>query len=191
MSVIGLLRRIVNPLRQAWRRSRLGVKTADVRIGAGVLVQGEGILEVGPCVIIGANSSFTFNPLVGTPQIVLGKGVNLGKHNDFGCSERIIIEDFVITAPYVHITDRDHCYEDITTPIMHQPTRTRGPVVVGQGSWIGFGAQIMSGVSIGRQCVVAAGAIVTKDVPDFCVVGGNPARILRRYNPDTLSWEKP
>lgn len=73
---------------------------------------------------------------------------------------------------------------------MRQPTTIKGPIRIGRGSWIGFGAQIMSGVTIGRQCVVAAGAIVVKDVPDYCVVGGNPAKILKRYNFNTGNWEK-
>ena len=48
----------------------------------------------------------------------------------------------------------------------------------------------MSGVTIGKHCVIAAGAIVVKDVPDYCIVGGNPAKILKRYNPTTNQWEK-
>jgi acetyltransferase-like isoleucine patch superfamily enzyme len=48
----------------------------------------------------------------------------------------------------------------------------------------------MSGVKIGRHCVIAAGAIVVKDVPDYCVVGGNPAKILKKYNQITNKWEK-
>lgn len=179
MSVFGIIRRLTSPVIQALRRRRTGLKGRGLYIGKDVLVQGNGRIVVGDDVIIGPDTTFTLNPVGNVPEIILGKGVNLGKFNDFGCSERIIVEDYVITAPYVHITDRDHCYTDKSTPIMHQPTRTRGTVVIGRGSWIGFGAQIMSGVKIGRQCVVAAGAIVTKDVPDFTVVGGNPAHVIK------------
>ena len=45
-------------------------------------------------------------------------------------------------------------------------------------------------VHFGKHCVIAAGAIVVKDVPDYCIVGGNPAKILKRYNPTTNQWEK-
>ena len=179
MSVFGIFRRLTGPVVQAFRRYRTGLKAEGLYIGKDVLVQGSGRVVVGKNTIIGPNTTFTLNPIAQTPEIVLGEGVNLGKFNDLGCSERIVIEDFVITAPYVHITDRDHCFTDTETPVMHQPTRTRGTVLIGRGSWIGFGAQIMSGVKIGRQCVVAAGAIVTKDVPDFTVVGGNPARVIK------------
>lgn len=187
-SIFGRIRR---RLCQIWRRRTTGLSAPGLNLGARVSVSRKGRVELGENVIIGHDSSFTFNPIDGNcPRIVLGKGVNLGKFNDFGCSEAIIIEDYVITAPYVHITDRDHCYEDIHTPIMHQPTRVRGAVRIGAGSWLGFGVQVMSGVTIGRNCVVAAGAIVTKDIPDYCVAGGNPARILRQYNPQTKAWER-
>jgi acetyltransferase-like isoleucine patch superfamily enzyme len=55
-------------------------------------------------------------------------------------------------------------------------------VLVGEGSWIGFRANILSGVTIGKHCVVAAGAVVTRSVPDYCVVAGCPARIIKKYD---------
>lgn len=54
-----------------------------------------------------------------------------------------------------------------------------------------FKGKCMSGITIGRHCVIAAGSIVTKDVPDYCVVAGNPAKIVRKYNEETGIWEKP
>ena len=48
----------------------------------------------------------------------------------------------------------------------------------------------MSGVTIGKQSVIAAGSIVTKDIPDYCVAVGNPARVIKKYNLDTQKWEK-
>ena len=53
---------------------------------------------------------------------------------------------------------------------------------------LGFGCQILSGVKIGKHCVVAAGAVVTKDVPDYSVVGGNPAKLLKRYSFEKKEW---
>lgn len=126
-----------------------------------------------------------------TPEIRIGTGSIIGKYNDFGCSELIEIEEDVITAPFVHFTDRNHCNEDIDTPIMHQSTTVKGPIRIGASSWLGFGVQVMSGVSIGKHCVVAAGSIVTKDIPDYSVAAGNPARVIKRYNFDSKRWEKP
>ena len=71
-----------------------------------------------------------------------------------------------------------------------QSITTKGPVIIGSGSWLGFGCQVMSGVRIGKNCVVSAGAVVVKDIPDYSVVGGVPAKILKRYNFERHSWEK-
>ena len=125
-----------------------------------------------------------------TPKLLIGNRVHFGKMNRIGCDNRIIIEDDVLFAPHVHISDRNHGFEDIHTPISQQKVISKGEVVIGTETWLGFGCQVMSGVKIGRHCVIAAGAVVVKDVPDYCVVGGNPARILKQYNLMTNKWEK-
>lgn len=184
------LKSLRNKIRNSLRKRRLGIG-ADVSFGSGIRIIGDGILCLSDKVRIEDYCSFCFNPIDGnSPKIVIGTGSLIGKGNDFGCSHSIIIGNYVITAPYVHYTDRNHCFEDIETPIMKQASFVKGPIKIGDGSWIGFGAQIMSGVSIGRHCIVGAGAIVTKDVPDYCVAVGNPAKIIKRYNFNTLKWEK-
>ena len=65
----------------------------------------------------------------------------------------------------------------------------KGPITIGEGSWIGRNAVILS-ANIGRNCVVAAGSYVNKDVPDYCVVAGVPAKIIKRYNMETKKWER-
>lgn len=125
-----------------------------------------------------------------TPKLLIGNRVHFGKMNRIGCDNKIVIEDDVLFAPHVHISDRNHGFEDIHTPISRQKVTSKGPVVIGAETWLGFGCQVMSGVKIGRHCVIAAGAVVVKDVPDYCVVGGNPARILKQFNQTTNKWEK-
>lgn len=125
-----------------------------------------------------------------TPKLLIGNRVHFGKMNRIGCDNRIIIEDDVLFAPHVHISDRNHGFENIHIPISRQKVTSKGPVVIGAETWLGFGCQVMSGVKIGRHCVIAAGAIVVKDVPDYCVVGGNPAKILKKFNQITNKWEK-
>ena len=119
-------------------------------------------ITLGNNVVLDHHVSLFVNPIGNEAQLIIGNGVQLGKYNDFGCSNKIVIEDKVITAPFVHITDRDHSYEDITIPIMDQKPNSKGQVTIKEGCWIGFGVQIMSGVTIGKQSVVAAGSIVTK-----------------------------
>jgi acetyltransferase-like isoleucine patch superfamily enzyme len=63
-------------------------------------------------------------------------------------------------------------------------------ISIGDGSWIGSGAIILDGVRIGRNVVVGAGAVVTKDIPDYCIAVGNPARVIRNLRTDPLSNER-
>ncbi len=91
-----------------------------------------------------------------------------------------MIGDDVWTGPYVYITDQNHGYEDPDTPIGQQFPVNR-PVSIGAGSWLGAGAIILPGARIGRNVVVAAGAVVRGDIPDQCVVAGVPAKIVREH----------
>jgi acetyltransferase-like isoleucine patch superfamily enzyme len=83
----------------------------------------------------------------------------------------------------VYITDQNHGYEDVTTSISAQSQPER-PVSVGDGSWIGAGAMILPGSSIGRHVTIGANAVVTGVIPDWSVAVGAPARVIRRYEPD-------
>ncbi len=104
-------------------------------------------------------------------------------------TERLVIGDYVSIAPDVHILlGGNHQTRTLFTyPIRSrvigghcaEDARTRGTVTIGDEVWIGYGATILSGVTVGRGAVVAAKAVVTRDVPPFAVVGGNPARIIR------------
>ena len=64
--------------------------------------------------------------------------------------------------------------------IVDQPLQSRGPIVIGDDAWLGFGVVVLSGVRIGTGAVIAAGSVVTRDVPDECIAAGVPARVLRR-----------
>lgn len=93
-------------------------------------------------------------------------------------------------AGYVHVTDHSHGYEDIDMPISKQPLISKGPVIIEDEYWLGFSCEILSGVHIGRHSIIAARAVVTKDVPPYSIVAGNPARIVKKYNFETNKWER-
>lgn len=124
-----------------------------------------------------------------TPQLVIGKNVSIGRHTIIGCSNIIILEDDVRLAPHCHITDRNHRYDIIDTPIWRQPVVMPGPTIIKSQTWLGFGVQVMPGVTIGRHCVIAAGSVVTKDIPDYSVAAGAPAKVIKQYNSTTAKWE--
>jgi acetyltransferase-like isoleucine patch superfamily enzyme len=91
------------------------------------------------------------------------------------------IGNSVLIADRVYLSDTGHVYEDVSKPVKAQPLREGRALEIGDGAWLGVGAVVVGGVRIGRGAVVGAGAVVRDDVPDHCVVVGNPARIVRRY----------
>lgn len=122
-------------------------------------------------------------------QILIGNNVHIGPYNRFASAYNVVIEDDVLFAAYVHITDHSHEYRNIEYPVHKQGIFSNGSVHIGEGSWIGIKAEILSGVTIGKHCVIGVGAVVTKDVPDYSVVAGVPARIIKKYNLSTNTWE--
>jgi acetyltransferase-like isoleucine patch superfamily enzyme len=111
-------------------------------------------------------------------------GITIGKRSLIGeaCVLRgqggITIGDDVFLAPLVQMLAVNHVYHDTTRPISVQGITCQG-IVVEDGAWIGSGAIILDGVRIGRNSVVGAGAVVTKDVPPYSIAVGNPARVVR------------
>ncbi len=93
----------------------------------------------------------------------------------------------VIIAQHVVLSGLNHGYEDITRPIRLQPVTTR-LIVIEDDCWIGANVVITAGVHIGKHVVVAGGSVVTKDIPAYSVVAGNPARVIRRYDAQQAAW---
>ncbi len=92
----------------------------------------------------------------------------------------ITIEDDVMLGSAVHIYVHNHKFDDPSVPIIDQGHYESKPVLLEKGSWVGACSIILPGVTIGRNAVVGAGSVVTKDVNAFTMVAGNPAKVLRR-----------
>ena len=118
----------------------------------------------------------------GAPTLHIGDGTYIGRFVHINAWRSVTLGRDVLIADRVFISDCGHQYEDPTVPIRHQPDPFRGAVHLLDGCWIGIGAVILPGVTVGRNAVVAANAVVTRDVPDHTVVGGSPARILKRID---------
>lgn len=97
---------------------------------------------------------------------------------------QIDIEDYVLIGSGVHIYVTNHSFEDTEKPIYLQGSSEIKPVIIRTGSWIGANAILLPGVEIGENSVVAAGSVVTKNVSPYTVVGGNPAKTIKRLRPN-------
>jgi acetyltransferase-like isoleucine patch superfamily enzyme len=124
------------------------------------------------------------------PSLVVDSGSILGHFNHIASVNSVYIGKNVLTADKVYISDHNHQYADISKPVMDQGIYSNGIVSIGDGTWIGENVCIVS-AKIGRNCVVAANSVITKDIPDYSVAAGIPARVIKKYDPDTNRWVKP
>lgn len=110
-------------------------------------------------------------------ELSIGDNSGLGLH--CRCYGPITIGNDVMMAPGVEIVTRNHETSDVTRPMRLQGSRPAEPVVIEDDVWIGMRAILLPGVTVGRGSIVGAGAVVTKDVPAYSIVGGNPARVIK------------
>nr|AIA12074.1 Bacterial transferase hexapeptide (six repeats) [uncultured bacterium] len=121
------------------------------------------------------------------PRLELAEGAAVGHLAHIVCLRRVSIGAHALLADRVFITDNGHSYADAGRPIVQQPLQYLGDAEIGPGSWVGEGASIIA-ARVGRNCVIAAGAVVTRDIPDYSVAVGAPARVVRRYCPERQAW---
>jgi acetyltransferase-like isoleucine patch superfamily enzyme len=100
----------------------------------------------------------------------------------------VVIGEEAMLADDCYVSDTNHIYEDVSEPIKRQGLRDGRHVEIARGAWLGIGAIVCGNVRIGENAVVGARSVVTSDVPDFCVVTGNPARIVRRWDGQQWEW---
>lgn len=135
--------------------------------------------------------------------VSLGIGViEIGEYSEISMFSRVAsvghvkIGRYVLFGPNVFIADYNHRYTDPFRPIMFQgnnytPTQNGEPnLSIGDGTWIGTNVVIIGNVHIGKNCVIGANSVISKDIPDRCVAVGTPARIVKRYDIENNTWEK-
>lgn len=115
----------------------------------------------------------------GMKNIHIGDNVHINHNVDiFALDENIIIGNNVIIASYVSILAANHITKEINIPIRYQGYISK-KIIINDDVWICTRATILAGVTIGQGSVIAAGAVVTKNVPPYAIVGGVPAKIIR------------
>jgi acetyltransferase-like isoleucine patch superfamily enzyme len=125
------------------------------------------------------------------PKLIVDDYCYVGRRSHVTAKNRVHLEREVILSSSVLVQDHAHEYEDVTRPIRQQGLTEGGRIRIGQGSWIGQGVVIFCGrgeLTLGRNCVVAANSVVTRSFPDYCVVSGNPARVVKQFDPAKGAW---
>ena len=128
------------------------------------------------------------------PKLMIGERVQLNDYVHIGAIESVTIGDDVLIGSKVFITDHNHgCYdssEPLSGPVVPPSRRlvVSKPVKIGNKVWIGENVCILPGVNIGEGAVIGAGAIVTHDIPAGSIAVGNPARVIRTFDPEKTQW---
>ena len=153
-----------------------------IKIDPGVYLSalGRHRLEIGDSVGIGANSqiiiSTSFNNI--GEYIRIGNNVGIGQFASLGGSGGLTIGDNCIIGQYFSCHPENHNFENLTELIKKQGT-TRGAIMIGEDCWIGAKVTILAGVEVGAHSVIAAGAVVTKSMPAYSIIGGVPAKVIK------------
>ena len=119
-----------------------------------------------------------------------GKGITIGNNSGLGlrCSVRgpLTIGNDVMMGPEVIILTSIHDFARLDIPMAAQKSLPKKPVSIGNDVWIGTRVIILPGITIGNGVIIGAGAVVTRDIPDYAISGGNPANIIRYRNEKSL-----
>jgi acetyltransferase-like isoleucine patch superfamily enzyme len=135
----------------------------------------------GPLRLFIGSHSALFDDVIlsGVGEIHIGDRSSIGHNSVLVCRERIQIGNDCMLAAFCYVLDVDHEFRQTGRPIREQGLRI-APVVIGNDVWVGAGTIILRGVTIGDGAVIAAGSVVTRDVPPHTVVAGMPAKVIKR-----------
>lgn len=147
------------------------------RIGPGAIIYNGHKISVGRESSVGAFSYLNCRT-TGNPGICLriGDRCSIGRFSHINAYGSVTVENDVLMGERVHISDMTHHFADANVPVKDQPLDFVAPVVVKRGAWIGSGAVLLPGVTVGKNAVVGANSVVSHDVPDNQVAVGVPAR---------------
>ncbi len=154
-----------------------------------VQVLGWRSVRVGQSTIISEGSWLNVNHRSGNEgQIVIGDCSYIGKRNFFTVGRAIHIGAYAMTGVDCHFIGSDHVFNDPMRPYSATETKKTDAIVIGSNCRFGARTTVLGNVNIGHGSVIGAGAFVTKSVPPFSLVVGNPARVIKRFDPISKSW---
>lgn len=124
------------------------------------------------------------------PCLSIGKNFHATRNLTIQCAGKTTIGNDVLVASDVFIIDYNHGMDPSYSSYLENPLEI-SEVSIGDGVWIGNNVIILPGVHIGKKSIIGAGSVVTKDIPDFSIAVGNPARVIKSYDLEKKEWSKP
>lgn len=127
-------------------------------------------------------------PQIFSPKISIGDDVYIGRHCQIFCVDSIKIDDGCVLSDYIYMSDSAHGIAPSGGLIMRQNLVSKGPIHIGKNTFIGYGVSIMPGVTLGKNCVVGINSVVTRSYPDFSMIAGSPAKLIKKYCEQKKDW---
>lgn len=123
------------------------------------------------------------------PKITIGKKTYIGRGAHIVALKSIRIEQSVLMGDNVYIADNFHKFDKVDVPYKDQGVGFKSEVIIGEGTWLGENVCVIS-AKIGKQCIVGANSVVLHDIPDYSMVVGAPAKIIKTYDKQSKKWIK-
>lgn len=170
-----------------WGKARL------IRIP--VRIRGKKAIDFGEGFTTGYSCRIEINGSTNKKKLLIGNNCIIGDYAHIVANDSVIIGNNVLLASRVFITDSNHGVYNGSNQSRPEEEPNRRPihydeVVIGDNVWLGENVSIMPGVHIGKGCIVGANSVVTKDIPENCIVAGIPAKIIKRYDHGKQLWIK-
>ncbi len=178
------------PILNIKNRFIFGSYGKDVYIERGVIINRPRFVHIGNHVRIKRNTSINLHPINKKENGILlyiGDNVIISESCFISACNKIVIEENVGISPNVMIIDNSRKPGDVIRPSKEQKVEA-GFVHIGADSWIAYGACVLPNVKIGRHCIIGALSVVTKDIPDYSVAIGAPAKVIKRFDFETRKW---
>lgn len=163
-----------------------------------IVIRGRKCIDFGTSITTGVGCRFDCFPGAepSLKKLVFGHNVQLNDYVHIVAMDRVTIGNNVLMASHIFISDNSHgSYKgdnNDTNPNIPPIQReyATAPVSIGDNTWIGEGVMIMSGVNIGKGCVIGAHSIVNKSIPDYSIAVGSPAKVIKKFNFEANRWQR-
>jgi acetyltransferase-like isoleucine patch superfamily enzyme len=166
----------------------LTTRFPDVSFGAHIQIIGLANTRIGAGSCIGDGSWINVCNRDTAVRLSIGRCVLVGRHSMLSSGDCLEIGDYCLFAPRVYVSSADHVFADIAQPIIQQGATLNRTLIIEENCWLGINAVVSGHLTVGRGSVVAANTVVNRDIPPFSVVAGNPARIVKMYDPKEGQW---
>ncbi|MGO4943656.1 acyltransferase [Streptococcus alactolyticus] len=153
-------------------------------------IKGKEFIHVGDNTTILNNARIqVYNDLTGLKsEVRIGNNCYIGYNTSILAGGNVEIGDGVLMASNILISSENHSVNPEDERYYSAQPLVCDPVKIDEGCWIGERVCILPGITIGKKCVVGAGSIVTKDIPDYCMVAGAPAKVIKKYDFEKHAW---